>query len=450
MWQDSEKITGQSIGKALLTLAVPAVMSTFFTVIFEIIDMFWVGHLGSDSIAAISTSSYFIWMLRGLAMAVATGSLALVSRRTGEKNEAGLLTALTHGLASTFVFSVLIIAVFFPVAVNVFRWLALEPVVSELAVEYSLVFLSGAVFVYMMMTLEYVIRGIGDTRTPMIITGISLLLNIVLDPIFMFNFGMGLKGAAYATILSQAVGAVLMAVELLRKLPRLNRKLSDSRSSSAPGFIRQFYSILKIGGPVGLSDAAFCLIYLLLTGIIDLYGKEPLAALGIAHRLEGLPFFVCLGFSMAVSPMVGQFMGAGSPEKAKETVYLSLKITCGVVFGIAAVYFVFAPQLCGLFTSDPEIIRQGVLYLRMIVFFDVFLPLEVVLGGAFSGAGDTRPPFFVIFPITILRVPLAYLFAAVFKWPIATIWGVIIVTMVAKGILLLYIFNKGKWQRKQI
>lgn len=450
MWQDSDKITGQSIGRALVTLAVPAVMSTFFTVIFEVVDMFWIGSLGGDAIAALSASSYYIWMLRGLALAVATGSIALVSRRTGEKDEKGLIVSITDAVISTVIYALMVVVIFLPLAFYIYRWLNFDPVIAGLAEEYTVVFIAGLIFVYMMMTLEYIIRGIGDTRNPMIIAGISFLLNLVLDPLFIFNLDMGIKGAAYATILSQAVGAILMAIELFRKLPGLKPNRHSSFLHELTGVGQKLYRIVKIGGPVALSDAAFCVIYLLLTGIIDIYGKGPLAALGIAHRLEGLPFFICLGFSMAVSPMVGQFLGAGKPEHAKKTVFLSLKITGALLLGIAVVYFALAPLLCRFFTGDPEIIQHGVLYLRMLVFFDVFLIFEVVLGGAFAGAGDTKSPFLIIFPITALRIPLAYLFAVVFHWPIASIWVVIIATMVAKGTLLLLLFNKGKWASRRI
>jgi putative MATE family efflux protein len=451
-WQDREKITGQPIGKALISLAAPAVLSTFFTVVFEIIDMFWIGKLGPDSIAALSGASFFVWMVRGLGLTVATGTIALVSRRTGEKDEQGLLQTISYSIGTAFVFSMLIMILFFPLAVNTFQWLNLESPVAAFAEEYTTVFLSGLIFVYMMMTLEFIIRGIGDTRLPMIITGISLFLNAVLDPIFIFILGMGLKGAAYATILSQGAGTILMAGVLLKKLPALKQVSSTSARDSSffKIFGRYFYTIVKVGGPVGASDAGFSLIYLFLTGIISAFGKEPLAALGLSHRFEALPFFICLGFSMAVAPMVGQYLGAGDPEKAKKSVYLSLKITSAISFLISVLYFIFAPLLFGFFTNDPAIIRHGAEYIRIVAIFEVFLAFEVVLGGAFSGAGDTRPVFFIVLPATALRVPLAYLFAVVLNLGTLAIWAIIAFTTLIKGTLLFYVFRKGKWARKKI
>ena len=453
LWQDSDKIIGRPLHKALWSLAVPAVLSVFFTFVFEIIDMYWIGKLEAESIAALGAASFFVWMLRGLGLTVATGAIALVSRRTGEKNEPGLMAAITDSIGSSFLFSVLILAIFLPLALYVFRWLNLESTVAVLAKEYTVAFLTGLIFVYMMATLEYIIRGIGDTRTPMIITGVSLLLNAVLDPVFIFILGMGLKGAAYATILSQVVGAFLMAAVLFKKIPAL-RQAYSRKNTSAPGksreFFRQFYAVIKIGGPVGVSDAGFSFIYLLLSWIISIFGKEPLAALAIAHRLEGLLFFVCLGFSMAVAPMVGQFLGAGQPENAKKSAVLSLKITSIIILVISVLYFLFAPALFRIFTGDALIIGHGVDYIRTITIFELFLVFEVVLGGVFSGAGDTRPLFWVTIPLTAMRIPLSYILAVLLGLGTMAIWWAIAFTMFLKGAILLYLFQKGRWLKKKI
>jgi len=449
-WLDREKIAGQSVGRSLVSLAVPAVTATFFTVIFEIIDMFWIGRLGPYSIAALSGASFFIWMLRGLGLAVATGTIALIARRTGEKDETGLIKTISNAYASSFLFSILIISLFLPLALHTFKWIRLDPIVAALAEDYTIVFLSGLIFVYLMMTVEFIIRGIGDTRTPMKLVGISLLLNAILDPLFIFQFRMGLKGAAYATILSQCIGAILMSIVLLKKIPLLKKRRSWAAVGSIRYFGKQFYTIIKIGGPISLSDAGFSFIYLVLSGIISIYGKEPLAAIGISHRLEALPFFICLGFSMAVEPMVGQFLGAGKIEKARKSVYLSLKVTSGIIFIISILYFLLAPQLYRIFTDDPAIIAHGVNYLRIVAVSEVFLALEVVLTGAFSGAGDTKPPFFIILPITFSRIPMAYLFAVTFNFGVTIIWVIIALTTFFKGILLFYQFQKGLWAHKKI
>ncbi len=428
-------------------LAIPAVASTFFTIIFEIVDMFWVGKLGTASVAALSVASFVIWILRGLAMTVATGALALVSRRAGEKREEQLRHTIVNSIVSGFIFALFVLAIFLPLILNVYEWIGLESGVASLAAEYSLVFLSGLIFVYMMMVFEHIIRGVGNTRIPMIITGISLLLNAAVDPVFIFVLDMGIRGAAYATILAQMIGALLMAIVLIFKIFPLRETVI---AINARFWGDYFYKIIKIGAPVALGEAGFSFIYLLLSGIITRYGKEPLAALGIAHRLEAVPFFISMGFSMAVATMVGQNLGAGKVENARESVYFSLKIVSLILLVISLLFFLFAPWLFRFFIDDPSVIAHGTAYLRIIAVLEVFLGFEVVIGGAFSGAGDTRPPFFIVFPITLLRVPLAYILGVVLKMGIESIWWIIAVTTFLKGVLLLLVFRQGKWAAKEV
>lgn len=450
LWQDRDKISEQSIIQSLVSLAIPAVMSTMFSVIFEIIDMYWISRIGPVQTAAMSAASFFIWMLRGLGLITSTGAIALVSRRTGEKNEKGLLETVVYSLISTFIFSVIILVVFFPMALRVFHWTNLESNVGGFSEEYTTIFLSGLIFVFMMNTCEYIIRGIGNTRLPMMIMGISLGVNAILDPVFIFVFKMGMKGAAYGTVFSEALGATLMMVVLLKKIPELRRVTPEVVSFSRRIITKFFFDIVKIGGMVGLSDAGFSFIYVMLSGIISHFGKEPLAAIGIAHRFEGLPFFISLGVSMAVSPMVGQFLGAGAPQRAKETVYLSLKILSAILLGISVIYFFAAPFLFGIFSSDPLIIRHGTEYLRMVAVFEVFLGFEVVFTGAFSGAGDTKPLFLIVFPVTFLRIPFSYLFGILLGMGTKAIWFTITFTTFLKGILLFLRFRQGKWEKKKI
>jgi putative MATE family efflux protein len=447
IWEDRDKITGGSIKRSLVMLAIPAVASTFFTIIFEIVDMFWVGKLGTASVAALSVASFVIWILRGLAMTVATGALALVSRRAGEKREEQLRHTIVNSIVSGFIFALFVLAIFLPLILNVYEWIGLESGVASLAAEYSLVFLSGLIFVYMMMVFEHIIRGVGNTRIPMIITGISLLLNAAVDPVFIFVLDMGIRGAAYATILAQMIGALLMAIVLIFKIFPLRETVI---AINARFWGDYFYKIIKIGAPVALGEAGFSFIYLLLSGIITRYGKEPLAALGIAHRLEAVPFFISLGFSMAVATMVGQNLGAGKVENARESVYFSLKIVSLILLVISLLFFLFAPWLFRFFIDDPSVIAHGTAYLRIIAVLEVFLGFEVVIGGAFSGAGDTRPPFFIVFPITLLRVPLAYILGVVLKMGIESIWWIIAVTTFLKGVLLLLVFRQGKWAAKEV
>jgi len=447
MSQQNQRLIDGPLFGGLVSLAGPSIASMMFTVVFEIVDMFWVGKLGAQSVAALSTSSFYVWMLRGLALAPAIGALARVSRRSGEGNSQASAKAAASSITTTIFFSLLMMALFGPLLSPAFNALGLTPLVRILAIEYAGVFISGLLFVYLMVTGEHILRGLGDTKTPMIITGISLALNAILDPICIFLFKMGLAGASYATVVAQILGAVGMMIMVKKRLPGAGViRLKPNRSF----WQKDWLPLLGIGTPVAMSHAMFSLIYLILAGIISRFGDAPLAAIGIAHRIEAFPYFLAMGFSMATATMVGQNLGAGKADRAKESTYLSLRITTVAMVGVALIYIFFPRQLYSIFISDPQVLQHGIAYLKIIAVSELLLGFEVILEGAFSGAGDTKPPFYIIFPITMLRVPVAWALTSIGGFGIEAVWITLAATTSMKGILLFFWFRKGHWQHKQV
>lgn len=447
MWKERDRIVHQPILNTLFSLALPAVASSLFFVVYEIIDMFWVGKLGAKPVAALSTASFFVWMLRALAQTIATGALALISRRAGEKDKDALEKTTMNALLAAFIFAAFIMVSFFPLAVRVFKWINLEAEVAFLAREYALVFLAGLPFVYLMLTAEHIIRGVGNTKVPMIIIGFALFLNAVLDPVFIFHFKMGLKGAAVATILAQIIGCILMTGAIWRFLPDCRPKCLRLNKSF---FRESFFPMMKIGAPISFSTAAFSMIYLVLSGIISTFGSAPLAAIGIGHRIEAFPYFIALGLSMATATMVGQNLGAGQPEKAKQSAFSSLKIASVILLVTSFIFYFFPETLYRFFIGDSDVVHHGAEYIRAVAVFEIFLGFEVVLEGAFTGAGDTKPPFIIVFTVTLLRIPLAYFLSITLGFGTIAIWWSISTTTFLKGAILFYWFRKGHWMHKKL
>jgi len=447
LWENRDNIQKKSILGGLISLALPVVISNLFMMVFEIVDMFWVGRLGKRAVAALSTGSFYVWMLRALALTIAVGALAMVSRRSGERNKKLLVETAGYAVAVTFFFTIILLLILLPVSLRVSYWLGLESDIALLCEQYIIIFLSGLFFVNMMVTGEHILRGIGNTVTPMLITGFSFILNIILDPVFIFYYDLGLPGAAVATIVSQFFGCILMLGMLFKYFPGkdfLNLKIH--KKSVSFYFIR----MARIGLPVSFSGAMFSVIYLILTGILTTFGSAPIAAMGIGHRLEAFPYFFALGFSRATSTIVGQNLGAGKPQRARTSALVSLRLVSVVLLIVSAMFYFFGSQLCSVFISDTEVIRYGARYLKFIALFEVFMAFEVVLEGAFSGAGDTKPPFLVIFIFTLLRIPLSYFLGIYLDLGTDGVWFAISFTTFLKGVLLYMWFNKNRWMHKQV
>ncbi|MBN2104799.1 MATE family efflux transporter [bacterium] len=441
------RLIQQPLFKIILSLTLPSIGSGLFIVVFEIADMFWIGRLGADAVAALGAASFFVWMLRALAQTVATGILAMVSRRIGEGDQNRAIQTIVDGLAGTGVFTLFIMMVTLPVSHRVFLWLNLDPAVAKLAGDYVRIMVIGLISLYLTTSLEHVIRGLGNTKTPMIVVGLSLVLNILLDPVFIFVFKMGLRGAAIATVISHIVASIWLLLSVPRFLPAIrNCRLHHSRNFLK----RTFFSMARIGAPIAFNGVAFSVIYLILSGIISHFGSKPLAALGIGHRIETLPFFIAWGFSVAVSTIVGQNLGAGKPERAKSAVFLSLKIAACILFFISLIFYFFPEFLYRFFITDLEVIYHGIRYLKWIAVFETFLALEIILEGAFSGSGHTKPPMLIAIPVTFLRVPGAWLLGVHFGFGTEIIWFFISFTTFIKGILLLGWFLRGTWTEKEV
>jgi putative MATE family efflux protein len=434
-----EPLTRQSIGKTLIRLAVPAIFSNLFYMVFEIADMFWVGRLGGEAVAALSSASFFIWMLRALGLTIATGALALVSQKIGARPDTVPRTTLLRARQSTLFFSLMVTLPALLASRHIFTWMGLGGNLAAKASDYAAIFTLGLVFVFTMQSSEHLIRATGNTKIPMVVTGIALALNIVLDPLFMFTFGMGISGAALATLVAQAVGAVLMELALQRRC----RGHEDSETPPTRGFNwRDMGPFSAIGAPIAFSSAMFSLIYLLLAAIIARFGEAPIAAIGIGHRIEAIPYFVSMGFAVAASTMVGQNLGAGQLDKARKSVITCLFISSGLMLLFSMLMFIFAEPLYGLFIADPAIIAHGREYIRIVALFEIFLGFELIFEGAFSGAGDTRGPMWIVLTGTLLRLPVAWLLAVHFGLGTQAIWWGISGSTFLKGIALAFLFAR--------
>ncbi len=449
MKQNIEPIINRNIHKAIISLSLPGMISSVLTTLYQLIDAYWIGKIGPDALAAIGGSSFILWAIFSLSGLSVSGIATMVAQHVGAGEiDRGRLAAGQGMLLNTSSAIILAGLVFFGQNA-LYGIMGFEAVVTVLARDYMNIILLGLVFGFGFGGLEAVFRGLGDTRTPMAVLAVALVGNAVLDPFLIFGWAgfpaLGIAGAAWATILSEALGFLILILLLARKnyLPKLNRNIP----------LLQFpilRHIMSIGAPVAFGGFFFSLIYVFLTRIISRFGMDAVAAIGIGHRIEGIAWFACVGFSVAASTLVGQNVGAKRWKQAERSVWLVSAYGVSLLLLISALYY-FAPQtLMRIFTGDPTVQKIGSEYLRIIALFEVFLGLEVIMEGAFSGAGYTLPVMLVSVPITAARIPLAYLFALHWDWGIVGIWWAIALTTGLKGVLNTLLFALGIWKKKII
>ena len=386
-------LTQGPITRSIFRLAWPVVISMFVETARGIANMFWVGKLGAVDLAAVVSATFLTWFIYVLSDVISVGTVALVARYVGAKDE----TKAAYVARQAYLFAIissLILAIFMILVGGryAFGLMGTEPEVTHLGVNFVRIVFAGTTFLFLIETFGACFRGSGDTKTPMKVLLVSLGLHIILDPLLIFGIGpfprMETNGAALATLLSQGTAAVIYVFLIIRGklrfgfslLPKFNLDFSVVRK------------ILKIGLPLSASGILFIVVYIFLNKVTATFGTVAIAALGIGNRMESLSFLTCFGFSQAAAALVGQNLGAGKPERAEKCAWRTVHIVVLITGFISVMFFLFPRWISSFFISDLQVVKIAIDYLRILALSQVFMALEIVLEGSFSGAGNTIPP----------------------------------------------------------
>ncbi len=427
----------------MLRLAVPAVamMACHFT--FNLIDSIWVGRLiGPAALAAVSTAGFYVWVVLSLGEMVEIGLIAVAARRHGEGQPERAARAAAAAVAYALVAGLVVSVVGVLLTDTMFRLMRVPAEVASLGHAYLSTWLLGGPLVFGFFAMEATFRAAGDTRTPFLMLAGSVCVSIVLDPLLIAGVGpfprLGVEGAALASVMVRGGGFLIGGIIALRRgLLRI----------SAPDW-RAVPTIIRIGMPLSLAGVLLSVIYMWLTRFTSRFGTAALAALGVGHKMEGLGFIAISGFALAASALVGQNLGARQEPRAREAVRLTVRY-CLVVTVTTAVAFLLIPaRLVALFTGDPQVIADGVLYLRVIAFAQIGQSFELILEGALAGAGYTFWPQIVSTSLTALRIPLAAWWSGCFG--LLGIWLALSVTAISRGIAMVLFWKSGRWRTVRV
>jgi putative MATE family efflux protein len=422
---------------AILRLALPAVGTTLFQVLFNVTDTFWVGRtLGPDALAAVSLASYSVWVMVSVGELVGVGLTAVAARRHGEGDPMRAARATGTALVMAVLLGILVAAGGLAGLPAVFRLMGATGRVAELAREFLVVQLIGAVLVYGYFVVTASFRSAGDTRTPFVLLGASVLLNLVLDPVMILGWGpvpaLGVYGAALATVLTRGLGFVV-GLGLLVRRRRIRLGLSLEVAAT----------IARIGLPTMLTGVLFSAIYMLLVRIVGRFGTPAIAALGVGHKIEGVTYMICIGFGLAAETLVGQNLGAGQPARARQAGWLTARIAAVPASVLGLVFLLVPGTLAAVFTADPAVIRDASLYLRAVGVAQFVMAFENVLEGGLTGAGYTLYTMVAIVALSALRVPLAEIVAGAFG--LAGIWWMLSLTAMARAAAMTILWHWGAW-----
>ena len=445
-----QDLTTGSIPKHLVRFAVPMLIGNMLQALYNTVDAIWVGRfLGPEALAAVSVSFPIIFVLVTLLMGVTMATTVMVAQYAGAKRtdmvEKTVNNSMLLLIGGGFAASLLGILFRKPLL----QMIQTPPEILDEAAGYMMVFMGGLVFMFGSHVFGAILRGLGDSRTPLLFLTYATITNIILDPILIFGLGpiprMGIQGAALATVLAQAFATALA----IRHLNRRNHLVSfDPKRFRFD--LELSKTVLRIGLPAGVQQVAVSLGSLVLVSIVNRFGHIMTAAYGAGIRLDGFALMPIMSLGMAVSAMVGQNLGAGRHERVKEIVRWGMMMSGG----LALLFTVFMVTLPGvfmsIFTTDPEVLEAGVGFLRIVSLSFVGIAVLFTFSGVLRGAGDTVPTMIIsTAALWLLRIPLAAYLSST-PWGPRGIWLAMAISPFFGGALSFIYYLTGRWRRKVV
>jgi putative MATE family efflux protein len=440
-----KELTRGNEARLIFNFAMPMLLGNLFQQLYNIVDTIIVGNfLGKEALAAVGASFPIVFTLISLIIGVASGGTIVIAQYFGARDHDSVRRAIHTMYIFLTVASVVLTLVGIPLTEEIFRLIRLPEEIMPEATTYLAIYLSGLIASFGFNATSAILRGLGDSKTPLYFLMISTFFNIVFDLLFILVFGWGIAGAAIATVISQA-GAFLTAVLYLHR----NHKLIDFNLPQYRFDRKIFWQSLRIGLPTGFQHTFVSLGMMAIMAIVNTFGTNVIAGYSAALRIDSLAILPAMNFSAALATFVGQNIGAGRSDRVRRGLIATLLMSSGVSISVMAVVIFLKYPLMGMFTSDTEVIRIGGEYLVIVSSFYLLFTAMFKINGVLRGAGDTLIPMFItLTSLWVIRIPFAWFLSRSLGetgiwWSVPASWGV--------GLLLSFLYYlTGRWKTRAV
>lgn len=433
------------VAKQLFYFALPMLLANVFQQLYSFTDSIIVGRfIGKQALAAVGASFPILYVLIAMVIGIGSGFTVVISQYFGAKAMERVKMAISTNFIFLFFASLVVSIVGFVFTVPIFKLVGVpEDVLSEGAI-YFKIYISGQIAFFGFNGVSSVLRGLGDSKTPLVFTILSTVLNIGLDLLFVLVFNLGVAGVAWATVLAYAITFIVAVIYLNKTHDFITFRIKDLKFDK-----KIFKQSMRIGLPTGFQQTFVAMGMMAIMGIVSRFGTNVLAGFSAATRIDAIAVMPALQFGSALSAFVGQNVGVGNFSRAikghKVTVLLS-----GLIAITTSVFVIlFARPLISLFTTDEAVIEEGVRYLVIVCSWYFLFSSMFSFHGLFRGAGDTLIPMIVtLMSLWVIRIPFAALMSKYWGvngiwWALPIAWGV--------GLLLSYIYYlTGKWKTRAV
>ena len=446
----AQDFTQGSISRAVFLLAVPMVLEMLMESLFALVDVFWVTRLGANAVAIVGLTESMLMLVFSVALGVSFATTAMVARRTGEKDLDGAATA---AMQAIFLGVGIALAIGIPAmlfASQLLRLMGADPVLISGGHRYTEIVFGGTLAVVLLFLNNAIFRGAGDASVAMRVLFVSNLINLLLDPCFIFGLGpfprLGVTGAAVSTLIGRSCGVLFQFWILTNGRSRVRLGLRHVRL--VPNVIG---SLIRVSSTGVLQFLIAHTSWLVLVRIISTFGSLAVAGYTIGIRIFMFIVLPSWGLSGAAATMVGQNLGAKKPERAERAVYVTGGYNA-IYLSLIAIALIFAPhQIVSLFSTDAVVSSYAANCLRIIGYGNLTYAFGMVMVQAFNGAGDTTTPTMInIVSFWLCEIPLGWFLANRTPLGVNGVFTAIPVANTVMTVLSLIIFARGNWKLRRV
>ena len=434
------------MSRVLIILAVPLMLNNLIQTLYSLTDTFWISKLGSIEVAAMT----FVWPVNfltiSLGMGLSVAGTALIAQYAGcnQYKEAKMISGQLFSFSLILSFCIALLGYF--ATPTIIHAMGGRGDLATSSIAYLSIMFLDVPPLFLFFIFGSIKQAQGDTMSPMILNVASALLNVILDPIFIFTLGLGIRGAAMATVISKLIFTFYMTYILFKRSEGIylqKRALSLNRTL--------LVQLIKIGLPSTIGHSASAFGFIILNIFVVSYGSSTLAAFGIGNRINSLILMPSMGIGSALATVIGQNLGANQIERAKEAFRTGTFLTMVFMVLCSPILIYYSREVIAIFSKDMEVITQGTTYLCLISATMPFMGLFNVLIGTFQGSGHTMYSMFMdMGRLWGLRIPLILLLKHLTDWGPNTIWYAMIVSNGLICIFGLSLYWKGDWHHRVI
>jgi len=445
-----------SVLHKLLKISVPTMMGFLFQSGYEIIDMIWIGRISSNAIAGVTIFIGIFWLVDVLNTIIGNSSISLISQNYGTGSKENTSIAIEQTITFKGIVAIIAAALVLLILEPALHFFTDDPEVIKSALDYGYIRVFFLPILFSSFTVNTAFRCLGEGRKPMIVMVIAAMVNLILDPILMFDivpgtmipgFGLGVFGAALATVISTVVAFVTALYMLLKQKDKVDIRFKRMFKLNK----EMDYQLMTIGLPNGLEMLTRNVSGLITLKLVHFYGTAAVATLGIGMKLFNFGLMPLIGLTMGAGAMTGQALGDENVERAEETVKIAARV--GFVFAslFGALAMIFSEEIIQLFTSDAEVIALGGPMIKIFAPSLMVLALGFGYGAVFNASGYNIPYFIsTVISKWIFHIPVLFLGVVVLKWPLMVVWLTYLLSDTVEVMSLLTHYKIGKWRTKRV